>query len=53
MKVAIGVLLHKNSASSKEGSVRYDMEGVRNVRNCEDRGSGEDSLESVKRSLIK
>ena len=53
MKVTIGILLHKNSTGSKEGSIRHDIEGVRNIRNCEDRGSSEDSLESVKRSLMK
>ena len=53
MKITIGVLLHKNSASSKEESVRQDMEGVRNIRNCKDGESGKDSIESIKRSLMK
>ena len=53
MEIFIGVFLHKNCSNGKERDIGHDVEGVRNVRDCQDRGGSEDGLESVEGSLMK
>ena len=45
IEISIGVFLHKNCSSSKERGIRHNVEGTRNIRDCQDRGGSEDGLE--------
>ena len=42
VKVPCCVQLHQDSTSSQEGGVSHEGKGVRDIRNTEDRGGGED-----------
>ena len=53
MDITVCVLLHKDCSCGKKGSIRHDMEGTRYIRNCKDRGGGEDIFEDVERALVK
>ena len=53
MGVAVGVLLHEDCPGSEERGISHEEEGFGNVRDGEDRGSGEELLEGVKCALLK
>ena len=53
MRVAVGILLHEDCSSSKERGVSHKEEGFGNVRDGEDRGSGEELSEGVEHMLLK
>ena len=53
MGVTISVLLHEDHSGSKERGVSHEEEGFGNVRDGEDRGSGEELSEGVERMLLK
>ena len=53
MGVAIGVLLHEDYSGSEERGISHEEEGFGNIRDGEDRGSGEELSEGVKRTLLK
>ena len=53
MEIIVCVSLHKDCTSSKQGGIRHDVEGARDVWDGKDRGCGKDHFESVKGSLVK
>ena len=52
MEIIVHVLLHEDYSCSKKGSIRYDMEGTRYVRDHEDREGGKDVFEGIERALV-
>ena len=53
MGVAVGVFLHEDCSGSEEGGVSHEKEGFGNIRDGEDRGSGEELSEGVECALLK
>ena len=45
--------MHQDGASSQKRGVSHEGEGTRNVEDAQDRGGGEDHLQSVKGSLLR
>ena len=52
VKVACLVRLYQDSAGSQKGGVGHEGERTSNIRDAEDRGGGEDRLQSIEGSLL-
>ena len=53
MEITVCVSLHKDCTSGKQGGIRHDVEGMRDVQDGEDRGCGKDCFESIEGLLVK
>ena len=53
MEITIYVSLHKDCVSSKQGGIRHDVEGMRDVQDGKNRGCGKNRFESVEGLLVK
>ena len=53
MEITVCISLHKDCTSSKQGGIRHDVKGARDIQDGEDRGCGKDHFETIKGSLVK